>query len=659
MLMIKLLILPTLLIIIGLVFMGQMLPIYAGVYGAGAWSFDQDPAYVYLFSGLTILGGHSPTHIDHPGTPLQVLTAIIIYVRWVLFWIAGKESDGVISSVLSEPELYIESVSWVLLALNGWATFYLGRQIYKSTSNTSYALFCQSAPLAFAVVAPRIVYLEPEALLIFTSYCLLGVLAPFLFGLNDNNKSDKVSLPVGILCGFGVAVKLTFVPLLGLIFLLNGRKSQIRALQYAVVTWLVCILPIIGNMRGLLDWSLSLILHSGKHGTGGKNILDVDAIPKRVVDMFEIFPFFFIVAFALVFVGLPNISKTLARVINRASELCSFMGGRLRLWLVLTVISLGLWIICAKLVVPPIIESAYRGESWSFLNGMVQGQATHPLSEYLRDWGAITIPIMLGGLGFWLVVLVISSPLSWPFWSSNNFTKNNISVPSFINERDSYVSLVLLMICSLQTLLVLKHFGDGYMVPVLPLAFVGCVLVARQVCAIYSSTRLSMFLPMLLLGLGVLMAGNATSATYASLHNSRRSTDESNTLIQAEMKKHSDPVVIGTYGCKLAECALAYGVVYSRGLDREVSHVLANFMYYDLTLEFSTVSRGKKLSVFGVGWVDLDLVNEYTSKGREVLLLSRPWAHPGKFLNEFRLKPLIDTPHQSLYKITSVSTGIT
>ena len=107
----------------------------------------------------------------------------------------------------------------------------------------------------------------------------------------------------------------------------------------------------------------------------------------------------------------------------------------------------------------------------------------------------------------------------------------------------------------------------------------------------------------------------ATAATYARLHNSRRSIDESNALIQAEMKKYSDPVVVGTYGCRLAECALAYGAVYSRGLDREVSHVLTNFIYYDLW--------NKKLSVFGVGWVDLDLVTEYTSKGREVLLLSR------------------------------------
>jgi predicted DCC family thiol-disulfide oxidoreductase YuxK len=83
---------------------------------------------------------------------------------------------------------------------------------------------------------------------------------------------------------------------------------------------------------------------------------------------------------------------------------------RIRLWLVLMVFSLGLWLVFAKLLVPAIIESAYRGESWSFLNRMIRGQATHPVSEYLQDWGTVTMPVLLWGLGFWLVVLVISSP---------------------------------------------------------------------------------------------------------------------------------------------------------------------------------------------------------------------------------------------------------
>src|SRR6266700_2378972 len=91
----------------------------------------------------------------------------------------------------------------------------------------------------------------------------------------------------------------------------------------------------------------------------------------------------------------------------------SIRESRIPLLLSLIVISLGLWIVCAKLVVPPVIESAYRGESWSFLNPLIRGQATHPVSEYLQDWDALTIPVLLAGLWFWLIVLVISSPLSW------------------------------------------------------------------------------------------------------------------------------------------------------------------------------------------------------------------------------------------------------
>jgi len=60
------------------------------------------------------------------------------------------------------------------------------------------------------------------------------------------------------------------------------------------------------------------------------------------------------------------------------------------------------------------IESAYRGESWSFLNRMIGGQATHPVADYIHDWyrlaAKLTIAGLLSGLGFWLVPLVINRP---------------------------------------------------------------------------------------------------------------------------------------------------------------------------------------------------------------------------------------------------------
>src|SRR5262245_11217871 len=82
---------------------------------------------------------------------------------------------------------------------------------------------------------------------------------------------------------------------------------------------------------------------------------------------------------------------------------------RVRLWLLFTVISLSLWIVFAKLVVPSIIESAYHGESWSFFNRMISGQTVHPVSEYIGDWDRVTLPGLLTILGFCLIVLVLSS----------------------------------------------------------------------------------------------------------------------------------------------------------------------------------------------------------------------------------------------------------
>src|SRR4030095_3071349 len=89
--------------------------------------------------------------------------------------------------------------------------------------------------------------------------------------------------------------------------------------------------------------------------------------------------------------------------------------GRIRFLLVLICVSAGLWIAFAKLVVPPIIESAYRGESLSILNNMIkknmiQRQHENPISYYLQKWDRLTLHYLLNCLGICLLILVVSSP---------------------------------------------------------------------------------------------------------------------------------------------------------------------------------------------------------------------------------------------------------
>jgi predicted DCC family thiol-disulfide oxidoreductase YuxK len=84
--------------------------------------------------------------------------------------------------------------------------------------------------------------------------------------------------------------------------------------------------------------------------------------------------------------------------------------GRIRFLLVLMCICPMLWIAFAKLVVPPLIESAYRGESLSIFNGLIMGQHGNPVGYYLEKWDTIARRCLLGVLIFWPLALLLSRP---------------------------------------------------------------------------------------------------------------------------------------------------------------------------------------------------------------------------------------------------------
>src|SRR4051812_43280514 len=99
-----------------------------------------------------------------------------------------------------------------------------------------------------------------------------------------------------------------------------------------------------------------------------------------------------------------NIATTqdaLSKRVSRAS--------RISLLVALGLITTALGIIFAELVVPPIIATAYRGESFSFLNGMIRGQTVHPVAFYLQLWNNIALRVLVTIFGFWLFALALSS----------------------------------------------------------------------------------------------------------------------------------------------------------------------------------------------------------------------------------------------------------
>jgi hypothetical protein len=82
--------------------------------------------------------------------------------------------------------------------------------------------------------------------------------------------------------------------------------------------------------------------------------------------------------------------------------------------LALAIVSLVVsWLVFSQLAVPPLIKSAYRGESLPIFNSLIAGQALHPIEHYLATWHRIawrTLFILLPMAGLIFLILNNSAP---------------------------------------------------------------------------------------------------------------------------------------------------------------------------------------------------------------------------------------------------------
>lgn len=122
---------------------------------------------------------------------------------------------------------------------------------------------------------------------------------------------------------------------------------------------------------------------------------------------------------------------------------------RIRFLLVLLCALLGLWIVFAKLVMPPVIESIYRGESLPILNSLITAGAAHPVKEYLRDWeqlaGRITVTAIEFGLLGLALFMVTSSPTFFRWFVGE-------ATPGTLGAMRTWICGILLLLTLLEDL---------------------------------------------------------------------------------------------------------------------------------------------------------------------------------------------------------------
>ena len=129
-----LLILPVLLIILAFAYKYSIGPYYLGAY--------YYPAYNYLLNSLNISQGHKVGNFDHPGTPFQVLGALVIKI----FYMLDGNGNDIAKDVFSRPEIYLNKYFFSSLFINAFALFLLGYISFKKLKNIKAAILLQLTP---------------------------------------------------------------------------------------------------------------------------------------------------------------------------------------------------------------------------------------------------------------------------------------------------------------------------------------------------------------------------------------------------------------------------------------------------------------------------------------------------------------------------------
>ncbi len=274
-----------------------------------------DPEYIFLFSGISLTHLRIDLFIDQPGTPLQLLIAVT--ARIVHLFRPGK---SLLEDAMQNPEFYLQTIHFMILLNVSLFTFLAGYMIYRKTGNLFSGFFLQFSPFIAQPVFSVLERIMPEPLFI----PLILLLGTYMIA-DINNKLPQKSilkhkfLVYGTISGLCLSLKFTFVPFIILPFFLMPKfNEKLKYILSLIVSFYLFTFPLFIKTKTFYNWIKSLLIHSGRYGSGETNIIDFQSFLANIKEMSHFIQYFFITIFFCILVILicriPAMNK---RILNK------------------------------------------------------------------------------------------------------------------------------------------------------------------------------------------------------------------------------------------------------------------------------------------------------------------------------------------------------
>lgn len=255
---------PTLTLALFLAFLPP--PRYTLIYG--------DPDYAYFINSLLLLRGEGPQWVDHPGTPVQGLGALVL-----LLWNALANPEASLEKGFFLHSFHAhKAMALTLVAFFLAAQLWCGRELRRLGVSRSLTLLIQLTPLLFFETFAYLRRVSPETPLAAVSLLLVPVLA-------QSNKFGKTnpwtSVAAGMLLGVAACLKVVSLPLALLLLLLPSWKQRGLALASMAFFYLNLTAVIWNKFPFMLEWYASVLTHRAEYGKGGAELLSFATLAEN------------------------------------------------------------------------------------------------------------------------------------------------------------------------------------------------------------------------------------------------------------------------------------------------------------------------------------------------------------------------------------------
>jgi hypothetical protein len=223
---------------------------------------NSENSYTYLFNSLLILKGEPPGHTDHPGTTTQLFGAACLRLSSL------QSNHDLINDVLDHPEAYIKRLHRALLFVTALILWITAIFVSVRSGEILKALALQAPLFFFPTIFYYTIWFGSDLTEIGLAAAAAGVCALLL---TENVSGSRIALHglLGLICGLGMATKLTFFPvILVALICVRSWKGLAGFIIASFAALMLVLIPVYPEFPRIGRWIVDLATHSGHYGTG-------------------------------------------------------------------------------------------------------------------------------------------------------------------------------------------------------------------------------------------------------------------------------------------------------------------------------------------------------------------------------------------------------